>query len=220
MGQVRPCCCLASRPRSIERRFASTSGWLLHFGVVVANINSLASNAADYVSILLPRDNPRWNEYNRVARDSLFTISRELGGERIRPLILAISRHFSIREAEKAFKLMVSWSVRFLIAGGGGGGVLDKSYGTTAREVTRGTITTVKQLRERMNEVVPNDEVFKTAFAAASVRKTNLARYYLRAIELFLRDEKQPQLLPNDDTSSVNIRACFASRAFGRLGYF
>lgn len=171
----------------------------------VETVNALASNAADYVSILMPRDNPRWNDYGRTARDSLFTISRELGGEQIRPLILAIARHFNVKDAEKAFKLMVSWSVRFLIAGGGGGGVLDKNYGLTAREVTRGNITTVKQLRQRMAEVVPNDEVFKTAFATASVRKTNLARYYLRAIELFLRDEKQPQLLPNDDTSSVNL---------------
>jgi hypothetical protein len=171
----------------------------------VETVASLASNAADYVSILMPRDNPRWNDYNRIARDSLFTISRELGGEQIRPLILAVARHFSVKEAEKAFKLMVSWSVRFLIAGGGGGGVLDKNYGVRARDVSRGGITTAKQLREIMIDVVPNDEVFKKAFATASIRKTNLARYYLRAIELYLRDERQPQLLPNDDTASVNL---------------
>jgi hypothetical protein len=171
----------------------------------VDTVNLLASNASDYIAILMPRDNPRWNEHSRIARDSLFTISRELGGEQIRPLILAVARHFSVKEADKAFKLMVSWSVRFLIAGGGGGGVLDKTYGVRAREVARGTIASSKQLREMMIDVVPNDEVFKKAFATASIRKTNLARYYLRAIELHIRDERQPQLLPNDDTLSVNL---------------
>jgi Protein of unknown function (DUF1524) len=100
---------------------------------------------------------------------------------------------------------MVSWSVRFLIAGGGGGGVLDKAYGSRAREVSRGEITTAKQLRERMADVVPNDETFKSAFSNATVRKTNLARYYLRALELYIKDEKEPQLLPNEDAASVNL---------------
>ncbi|MCI4680246.1 DUF262 domain-containing HNH endonuclease family protein [Rhodoblastus acidophilus] len=168
-------------------------------------ITALSSNASDYVAILKPRDHPRWNELSRTAKGSLYTISHELGGEQIRPLILAVARNFPAKEAEKAFEIMVSWSVRFLIAGGGGGGVLDKNYGSRAREITKGELTTAKQLKERMSEVVPNDEVFKRAFSSATVRKNNLARYYLKALELYVKDETRPQLLPNEDTSAVNL---------------
>jgi hypothetical protein len=173
--------------------------------LAVETISALSSNASDYAAILLPRDHARWNEMGRAARDSLYTISHELGGEQIRPLILAVARNFSPKEAEKAFHMMVSWSVRFLIAGGGGGGALDKSYGSRASEVSRGEIKTARQLRDKMLEVVPNDEVFKRAFAIANVRKTNLGRYYLRELELHVKDDRQQQLLPNDDTKSVNL---------------
>jgi hypothetical protein len=171
----------------------------------VETIAALSSNASDYIAILLPRDHSRWNEFSRSAKDSLYTISHELGGEQIRPLILAVVRNFSVKEAEKALELMVSWSVRFLIAGGGGGGLLDKNYGLRARDITKGDISTAKQLREKMADVVPNDESFKRAFSTATVRKTNLARYYLRAMELYVKDERHPQLLPNEDTAAVNL---------------
>ena len=100
---------------------------------------------------------------------------------------------------------MVSWSVRFLIAGGGGGGVLDANYGRRARDVSKGEITTAAELKEKMADVVPGDTAFSGAFATASVRKTNLARYYLRALETHVKGERLPQLLPNDDTRAVNL---------------
>jgi hypothetical protein len=171
----------------------------------VEMVMALDSNATDYVALLAPRDHPRWNEFSRPARDAIFTITRELGGEQIRPLMLSVARNFTVQEAEKAFQKMVSWAVRFLIAGGGGGGVMDRSYGTRARDVTRGTITTAKHLSGEMAAVVPSDALFRNAFATASVRKTNLARYYLRALELHVKAEKNPQFLPNDDTTSVNL---------------
>lgn len=168
-------------------------------------VSALDSNATDYVALLGPRDNPRWNDYSRPARDAIFTVIRELGGEQIRPLMLAVARNFSVTEAEKVLQRMVSWTVRFLIAGGGGGGVMDRSYGIRARDVTRGTITTAQQLVAEMASVVPSDIVFQNAFASASVRKTSLARYYLKALELFVKGEKYPQMLPSDDTAAVNL---------------
>jgi hypothetical protein len=64
---------------------------------------------------------------------------------------------------------------------------------------------TAKELGIRMLSVVPNNEVFKSSFAVASVRRANLARYYLRAIDLYLMDDPYPQFIPNDDTRAVNI---------------
>ena len=40
--------------------------------------------------------------------------------------MLAVARQFEKPEIEKAFKMFLSWSVRFLIVGGGGGGKLDR----------------------------------------------------------------------------------------------
>jgi len=51
--------------------------------------------------------------------------------QQIRPLMFAVSRHFSNTEADKAFRLFVSWSVRFLIYGGRGG-MLDTQYSLRA----------------------------------------------------------------------------------------
>ena len=168
-------------------------------------VMALDSYASDYVALLAPRDHARWNEFSRAARDAIYTITRELGGEQIRPLMLAVARSFPVKEAEKAFQTMVSWAVRFLIAGGGGGGVMDRSYGMRARDVARGTITTARQLSAEMASVIPSDALFKSAFANASVRKTSLARYYLRALELHIKAEKHPQFVPSDDTTAVNL---------------
>ena len=180
-------------------------------------VMALNSNASDYVALLAPRDHARWNDFSRTSRDAIYTISRELGGEQIRPLMLAVARNFSVEEAQKAFEKMVSWAVRFLIAGGGGGGVMDRSYGTRARDVTRGTISTAKQLSAEMAAVVPSDTLFRNAFAAASIRKTNLARYYLKALELYVKAEKNPQLLPNDDTAAVNLEHILPVKSNSRL---
>ena len=168
-------------------------------------IMTLNSAAVDYVALLMPREHSRWSDFSRSCRDCIYTITRELGGEQIRPLMLAIARRFSVKEAEKAFELLLSWSVRFLIVGGGGGGLLDRNYGQRALSVTKGEISTTKKLAQSMEDVVPNDEVFKRAFSVATVRRGNLARYYLRALELYVKDEKKPQLVPTEDTTAVNL---------------
>jgi hypothetical protein len=77
-------------------------------------------SAADYVALFNP-EHSKWNKYKTVIRAYVRTIYQELKVEQIRPLLFAISRHFSPEEAVKAFRLCVNWSVRFLIAGGRGG---------------------------------------------------------------------------------------------------
>jgi hypothetical protein len=168
-------------------------------------IISLEASADDYVALLTPREHPKWAELGRDGRDCLHTITRELQAVQIRPLLLSIGKNFEKKEAIKAFNLCLSWTVRFLIAGGGGGGFLDRHYGLRAMEVSRREVTTAKKLAERMSEVVPNDAVFRAAFAIASVRQGHLARYYLKAIDLYLKGEPKPQLLPSEDTTALNL---------------
>jgi hypothetical protein len=166
-----------------------------------ANLNQ---QAADRVA-MTPREHPRLEVYGHQAREHIFAITRELGIVQIRPLLLSILNRFTPDEAKKAFQLLLSWSVRFLIAGGGGGGSLDRHYGLRAEEVHRGVITTARALRDSMRNVVPNNEVFSRAFASASVRRAPIARYYLRAIEMQLEGEKNPEMVPSQDTNILNL---------------
>src|SRR5208282_1304229 len=97
-----------------------------------------------------PIQHARWSKIPSATRKTIDILSNQLEAVQIRPLMLAITRHFSEKEAQKAFKMFVSWSVRFLIVGGGGGGKLDRYYGTRAQQVTKGKIKTAKELADSM----------------------------------------------------------------------
>lgn len=166
---------------------------------------ALDSFSLEYAAILAPREDPRWNDFSAETRNCIHYIISDLGVEQILPLLMAITRYFTVGEAQKAFQLCLSYSVRFLIAGRGGGGVLDKHYGNRAMEISNGDIRDVKKLADKMMGIVPTDEEFKVAFSGATVRRASLARYYMRAIDLYQKGEKLPQLLVNEDPDAVNI---------------
>jgi hypothetical protein len=168
-------------------------------------VRSLDAGAVDYAAILTPREHPRLEMYGNEAREHIFAVTRELGIVQSRPLLLSILKRFEPEESKKAFKLLLSWSVRFLIVGGGGGGNLDRYYGLRAFEIDQREITTARALREKMRNVVPNDEAFTRGFQTASVRRAPIARYYLRAIEMALEGEKDPELIPTQDTNVLNL---------------
>jgi hypothetical protein len=170
-------------------------------------VAALDSFSSDYIALYTPREqeHKKWTEFNYDTRNCIYTMTRELRVAQILPLLLSIFRYFRIPEAQKAFTLCLSWSVRFLVSGVAGGGVIERNYGTRAKEISDGEIKTVKELSLKMAPIVPNDETFKSAFAFASVRRTNVARYYLRAIDLYQKGEKYPQFIPNEDTKAVNL---------------
>jgi len=157
-------------------------------------ISELEEYAADYVALLTPLDNPRLNGIGKESRAYLAAITALLRIVQIRPLLLAILKRFSRQEARRAFELCLSWSVRFLVAGGGGGGVLDRHYGLRAKEVFAGQITTAKELSDSMVRYIPNDSTFEQAFRIHQVSKLILARYYLHSIENYRRGENKPQI--------------------------
>ena len=146
--------------------------------------NSLAANALDYCALFGPLEHTGWKFYDKQTRAYIYVITRILQVVQIRPLLLAVIRHFSPEEAKKAFKLFLSWSVRYLVAGGAGGGVIERYYGLRAQEVTKGEVKTANQLKEKMKDVVRTDVEFSDAFKGHRVSKQNLARYYLRSLEL------------------------------------
>jgi Protein of unknown function DUF262 len=115
---------------------------------------ALASNAIDYGALFSPLEHTGWPDFDPKTRAYIYIITRILQIEQIRPLLLAVVRHFAPVEARRAFKTFVSWSVRFLIAGGGSGGVLDRHYGLRAKEITEGAVSTAAEISDRMKGVV------------------------------------------------------------------
>ncbi|PWT83042.1 MAG: hypothetical protein C5B58_07165 [Acidobacteria bacterium] len=167
---------------------------------------SLATNSVDYAGLFSPLEHSGWPTFDKKTRGYLYVISNILQIEQIRPLLLSVIRHFSPGEATKAFAAFVGWSVRFLIAGGGSGGALDRHYGLRAKEVAEGTVTKAVELNDRMKGLLRTDAEFKEAFRAARVSKTILARYYLRALELRANGVHDPDLGGVlEDTTQFNL---------------
>lgn len=168
-------------------------------------VSTLEAYADDYVAVINP-SHPKWNDYASHVhiRRSISTLNL-LSAEQIRPLLLAVAHHFSQKEAALAFRHAVAWIVRFLICGGSRGGTLDSAYSKRAMEVFEGSITTAKQLNAAMKDVVPTDAQFQAEFSTCRVTKATLARYYLRALELQYRGDAEPEFIPNEDQSSVNL---------------
>ena len=168
-------------------------------------VAELDISATDYTAILNPLNHPRWSEYDLTAKRYLAVITTVLEITQIRPLLLAVGQHFSPNEAREAFRLFVNWSVRFLIAGGGGGGVLDRHYGLQAKEVTDGLLSTANEIFDKMSHIVRSDEVFEAAFQSQSVAKAKLARYYLRALELQYTGVDNASVGGVDDTEEATL---------------
>jgi hypothetical protein len=179
----------------------------------------LDETASNYIALLTSLQSPSLSGYSQEARLDLYTVAMVLGIEQIRPLMLAVLRSFSIEEGKAAFRMFVSWSVRFLVAGGGGGGVLDRHYGRRAQEITGGNIQTAKQLSERMREFVPSDTDFRVAFERHRVTKSSLARYYLRSLERLKTNQLPPHLAeyeaPETQANLEHIMPESAARTWG-----
>ena len=122
-------------------------------------LNDGSKAAQDYAAFC-PARHPKWADYKPSTKKYIDTMAEHLRVKQIRPLMFAVARHFDPEEADKAFRLFVSWSVRFLIIGGRGG-MLDTQYSLRAKDVGTKQITQASQLREAMKSYVPSDAEFE-----------------------------------------------------------
>jgi len=143
-----------------------------------------------------------WSDYPNDCKRSIKTIA-ELKVSQIKPLVFAVARYFPPKEAARGLRLCVSIAVRFLISGVRGG-TPDKNYAELAHKIGKGEIKTAKAMAENL-DFVPSDAVFQQAFEGATVSKQFLARYYLRALEGFVTEEPEPELIPNEDPDFLNL---------------
>ena len=89
-------------------------------------VSYFETSANNYIALLSPLDHPSWSILGKTTQYHIHVITNVLKIMQIRPLMLAISFKFDDSEKKKAFKLLLSLSVRFLIFGVSGSGGLEK----------------------------------------------------------------------------------------------
>lgn len=167
-------------------------------------VHQIESFASDYVGMLSP-DDQKWNDYPPSIRKSLRTLAL-FDVMQIRYLMLAVAHHFAPREAANAFALFVNWIVRFFIAGAEKIGRVDSVYARLAHTIhTTNDIKSSRDLSSAMAPHLANDAEFEAAFTVAKVSQGKLARFYLDALERKTTHEEDAGLVPDDDTSRVNL---------------
>jgi hypothetical protein len=160
--------------------------------------------AARFYAALLNSDHDHWVLLGSESRGHVQTFLR-LELEQIRPLMLAAMQHFSPAELKKLLKALTSWGVRGLFVGGIGGGTYERAYCETAVKIRKGDIKSTSAVFADLSKIIPTDEEFESAVAVARVPRSNLARYYLIALEKGQQGEKEPELVPNTNEQEVNL---------------
>jgi hypothetical protein len=166
-------------------------------------LTQLENMAAIYVAVFNP-EHERWNVYPDTIRRAIQTLNL-LNIKGLRPLMLAVASQFPAKEASDAFRMFISWSVRFIITANTSRGSIDEVLGGVANLVFIGDITTAAGIKKKVTDTIPPDEEFRKAFETASVSKGQFARYYLRSLEMAAKDEATPWFIPNDDKQVINL---------------
>lgn len=157
--------------------------------------------------IYLALDNPSdelWKQYGPQVRESVEAL-QILKATQIRPLVLAILRHFEVDGVRKALPMLVCWTVRFMITGKLGSGPLELGYSDRAKDVSTGNIKTAKQLYDASKGFLVADADFEQAFATARVSQHYLARFYLRVLERQNGAKGDGELVVNPNEDAVNL---------------
>lgn len=166
-------------------------------------LTSLESLAAVYVAIFNP-EHERWNPYPDAIRRAIQTLNL-LNIKGLRPLMLAVAAQFKPKEATEAYRMFITWGVRFIITSNTSRGSIDELLAEAANLVFSGEITNAAGLFKQVSETIPVDEEFRRAFEVATVSKAQFARYYLRSLEMATKGEATPWFIPNDDAQVINL---------------
>lgn len=163
----------------------------------------LSEQAAVYAALDNPNDE-FWRPYGVAVRESIEALGT-LKATQIRPLVLAILKHFDDGEVKRALPMLVCWTVRFLIVGKVGSGPLENGYSERGRDVSAGRVTTAQQLYTASISFLASDDEFKQAFSTARVSAHYLGRYYLRVLENTASSTGASELVVNPSEEAVTL---------------
>ncbi len=180
--------------------------------------SKLESLATAYVATFNP-EHEKWNSYPEPCRRAIEVLNL-LNIRPMRPLLLSVAANFVAAESANTFQFCVSLGVRLLIASSTRSGSVELPLAAVANGVFTGVVTTTAELKTQLNGVTPTDEEFKTAFETARVSKAQLARYYLRSLEMAARNESEPWFLPTQDPSVINLEHVLPKKREGNWPQF
>lgn len=167
----------------------------------VSFLNDLKSSTNKYLA-LLNQNHSFWDEHTKTTKEYVEKFN-DLGLYQNRPLLLAVLNQFDQKETEKAFKLILSWSVRNLITGSIPGGTLEREFSNQAKKINNGEVKSTKELLDSAKHLIPTDDQFKEAFSIATVTKNTLAQYYLIELEKKYSESEEKSVVKNFD--NVNL---------------
>ncbi len=170
---------------------------------VITLLKELEDLAGVYTATFY-QDHEKWNQFPDTMRHAIQTIN-DFDVKPFRPILLSVAAKFTPKEAAKAFQMFVSLGVRLLITSSTRGGAIEDSIPKAANKVFKGEITTAKDLKAEITNIIPSDKAFNHAFQIASVSKASFARYFLRAMEKTVQSGPFPWYVPNDDKEVMSL---------------
>ncbi len=150
-----------------------------------------------------------WSSYGQGFVNNLLAI-RTLGVENVRPLLLAVSEVFGVEKAKKAVEIIKNCVTRATVVGGKRG-TYEKHYSDIAKEIYRKALTRPDELKQRLKEIAPTDELFVEAFENLSLTQAKVARYYLRELEK-TANPSAGDWDPSSDETTVNLEHVLPKR--------
>lgn len=157
--------------------------------------------STEYAAVL-NSDHPKWNSYGTEAKKAIQVIAI-LNLKQIQPLLLAVSKYFAAKHVPETFRLLVSWSVRFLILNIKGGR-LDEGYSELSNKIYKGEIKNANDLKNQTTLSIISDSEFKSAFEGVRISAEKKAKYYLRALEITASGQDESEFIPNDN-AAINL---------------
>jgi hypothetical protein len=190
----------ATRERELYReirRFIRSKAAAVEFA------ERLEEAGAHYAALLDPGDEI-WARVGVGASEAVAALS-QLGLEQNRPLLLAAMDHFEESELRRLLRALLAWSVRGVIVGGIGGGTTERYYSDAATQIRAGKVRDTEGVISVLSPIVPADDVFRSAFARASVPRSQVARYLLTALERKAKGRRHPSLLTATDRRGYTV---------------
>ncbi len=163
--------------------------------------DDLARNAGIYAALANP-GHPNWKKSTPECKDHITSLL-VLRMTQVRPLLLAVCDTFRSPEILKALRVLVSASVRILIAQSRGG-TIEKLYAELALSVREKKLLNATALLAEIAKKVPSDREFEEEFRNARVSKDYLARFYLRQLERYANPELGG-LIVSDSSADITL---------------
>ena len=160
-------------------------------------ISNLREAATVYDSIRNP-DSELWTKHGPKCQKLLEDILL-LGPIQCYPLILS-TYLAKQKELETVLRWIVSLTVRYSIICGKGTGNLETTY-AKASSMMRRENTRLREVREILLNIWPNDEEFKTSFKEKTLSTPRIIKYLFSKIESALKNDESH--IPNPETLSV-----------------